>query len=177
MPIDAYGRCFKNKLSNVDYSRIIGSYKFYMSYENSYHCKDYVSEKFWTKPMRQGLVPVVWGSSAEDYAAIAPQSSYILAEAFNDTEDLVNYLLYLDKNDTAYLKHLEWRSPENLRHIDSHEIEPPLYSDFMNLCVLCRRLLERQKEQNKRPSTVDSVKEFFLDSNEKSCLRGTRKKT
>lgn len=175
MAIDGFGRCFKRRISDEDYSKNVESYKFYLSFENSYHCKDYITEKFWAKPMRRGLVPVVWGASAEDYEAAAPKFSYILAEAFNSTEDLVKYLLYLDKNDTAYSEYLKWRSPENLRNVTFSEIKPPLSSDFSNLCVLCRRLLRRQKEQYITPSIVKSVKEFFFDSYDKACLNGPGK--
>lgn len=175
MTLDGYGRCLKGKISNEDYSNIIESYKFYLSFENSYHCKDYISEKFWAKPMRRGLVPVVWGASRDDYEAVAPRTSYILAEDFNSTEDLVKYLQYLDKNDTAYAEYFQWRSPENLRDVIVDEIEPPLGSDFSNMCVLCRRLLLRQKKANHSPSMVESVKTYFLDSNDKVCL-STQKK-
>lgn len=175
MPIDGYGRCFRKRISNEDYSKIIDSYKFFLSFENSYHCKDYITEKFWVKPIQRGLVPVVWGSSGEDYEAVAPKSSYILAEAFNSTEELVKYLLYLDKNDTAYLEYLKWRSPENLGKVNFNQIKPPLSADFSNLCVLCQRLLQRQTQQTHSSAQVNSIKEYFLDSNEKACFDGPGK--
>lgn len=173
MPIDGYGRCFHNRVQDI--SGILKFYKFYLAFENSYHCKDYISEKFWAKPIRFGLVPIVWGAAAEDYEALAPRHSYILAERFNDTDELVKYLLYLDKNDTAYLEYFNWRSPLNLANVTSAELVPPMYREFGNLCVLCRRLIERDKTHNKSTSEVKSVTQFFMESNEKICLHQSDK--
>ena len=41
---------------------------------------------------------------------MAPPNSYIHVEDFNTPEELVDYLNYLDKNDTAYLEYHAWRA-------------------------------------------------------------------
>jgi len=41
---------------------------------------------------------------------IAPPNSYIHVEDFATPKDLVEYLDYLDKNDTAYYQYHEWRN-------------------------------------------------------------------
>jgi alpha-1,3-fucosyltransferase len=45
-------------------------------------------------------VPVVYGLAP--YDTLAPPHSYINALDFPTAEDLADYLLYLDSNDTAY---------------------------------------------------------------------------
>lgn len=49
---------------------------------------------------RLNIVPVVYGW--DTYAERAPPHSYINARLFPSAHDLAQYLLYLDKNDTAY---------------------------------------------------------------------------
>ena len=41
-------------------------YKFYLAFENSYHCNDYISEKFWRNSLGQGAVPIVYGPHPDD---------------------------------------------------------------------------------------------------------------
>ena len=52
---------------------------------------------------RYDVIPVVYGYG--DYAAQAPPHSYIDVLDFPKIEDLANYLIYLDKNDTAYYEY------------------------------------------------------------------------
>ena len=49
------------------------------------------------------------GAHPDDYTAAAPQHSYISIEDFDGAEDLANYLVYLDKNDTAYNEYFSWK--------------------------------------------------------------------
>ena len=55
-------------------------------------------------------VPVVFGPEKEDVLKIAPKNSFIFAEDFETPKDLVDYLDYLDGNDTAYLEYHKWRN-------------------------------------------------------------------
>ena len=43
---------------------------------------------------------------------MAPPNSYIHVEDFATGADLVSYLDYLDKNETAYLEYHQWRRME-----------------------------------------------------------------
>lgn len=61
---------------------LIAKYKFYLSFENSIHCNDYISEKFWRNALGGGAVPVVFGPHIDDVRAIAPPKSFIHAEEF-----------------------------------------------------------------------------------------------
>ena len=39
----------------------IAKHKFYLAFENSLHCNDYISEKFWRNALGNGAVPIVYG--------------------------------------------------------------------------------------------------------------------
>ena len=125
LELDGFGSCFNKELigspwkskSMENGKRVItpgklARYKFYLAFENSVHCTDYVSEKLWRNSLGQGLVPVVYGSHPADVKAMAPPNSYIHAEDFNTPDELAHYLDYLSKNDTAYLEYHQWRMAE-----------------------------------------------------------------
>ena len=40
-------------------------FKFYLAFENAFHCNDYVSEKFWRNAFAVNGVPVVYGPHPE----------------------------------------------------------------------------------------------------------------
>jgi len=68
---------------------------------------EYVTEKLYFR-LNQKTVLVVLGKRNYKYAG-APENSLIFADEFCSARDLAEYLLYLDKNDTAYLQYYEWR--------------------------------------------------------------------
>lgn len=102
--VDTFGNCFSNKITNEELLDIAPRYKFFLSYENSYHCSYYITEKFFTQALYRNIVPVVWGATKDDYEAIAPAGSFIFAEEFETPRHLIDYLEYLDGNDKEYLK-------------------------------------------------------------------------
>ena len=53
-------------------------------------------------------MPVVFGPLKQDVLDVAPIGSFIHSEDFDSARDLVEYLDYLDKNDTAYLEYHQW---------------------------------------------------------------------
>ncbi|KAB7498609.1 hypothetical protein Anas_09488 [Armadillidium nasatum] len=53
------------------------------------------------------IVPIVRGSG--DYASIAPPHSYINVNDFKSVKDLADYLIYLDRNDTAYMEYFNYK--------------------------------------------------------------------
>lgn len=141
--IDLYGRCFGDrKIGGGRYSESfyqeISKYKFYLSFENSITCKDYITEKFWFNGLRAGAIPVVWGPRKEDILKVAPSHSFIHADDFKTPADLVNYLNYLDSNDAEYRKYLEWR--EWARHptrIEEHLKLKYFKNNLRSFCLLC----------------------------------------
>ena len=75
LKLDGYGVCFDNVVMRLKYSTItspipywsqFAPYKFYLAFENSIHCNDYLSEKFWRNALKEGLVPVVYGPHRAD---------------------------------------------------------------------------------------------------------------
>lgn len=79
-----------------------GSYKFYLSFENSL-CKGYVTEKLWML-MPLDVVPVVMGMA--DYSNMLPKDSYIDVRDFPSPKALANYLKVLDKNPQQYNQYI-----------------------------------------------------------------------
>lgn len=109
LDLDTYGKCFENEIPRSDgrlhSSDIILPYKFYLSFENSFHCKDYITEKFFSNALSNFAVPVVWGAAREDYEAVAPPNSFIHVDDFKTADELIDHLNYLDGNDDAYLQY------------------------------------------------------------------------
>ena len=65
-----------------------------------------MSEKFWRNALGSNLVPIVFGPARHDIIAVAPPNSFIFAQDFETTRDLVQYLYYLDHNDTGGFQHI-----------------------------------------------------------------------
>ena len=129
LDVDFVGKCFPGGRKNVNF----GEYKFYLSLENSIHCKDYITEKFFNNALLAGTVPVVLGAKKEDYDLVAPRNSYIYAKDYSNKE-LVDLLNYLDRNDTAYKEYFKWRE---------HPVVIPstaLKNRARDVCQLCRYL-------------------------------------
>ncbi|XP_039261552.2 4-galactosyl-N-acetylglucosaminide 3-alpha-L-fucosyltransferase FUT6-like isoform X1 [Styela clava] len=106
--IDKFGSCFNNTLERASHLEILKTYKFYLAFENSYHCKDYITEKFFKIGLQNGVVPVVWGPKRDDYNRVAPPNSFIHVDDFSSLQELVSYLDFLDNNDEEYLKYFGW---------------------------------------------------------------------
>ena len=178
LKLDRKGKCFpKNGVADKDEIR---KYKFYMAFENAFHCKDYITEKFFVNSLDMGAVPVVYGATKSDYKAVLPSGSYIFVEDFKTSTELVNYLNYLDKNDSAYREYFKWRSikVENL----------PNYKRQSSYCQLCRVLHginvdniynERLKKSGfkipmfgypNKSRVVPSLKNWFYGTENQECL-------
>ncbi|KAL5106770.1 Glycoprotein 3-alpha-L-fucosyltransferase A [Taenia crassiceps] len=108
-PVDVYGEIGKETPPGRDpFQWISEHYKFYLAFENS-NCRYYITEKVTSNALRNGMVPVVLGAYKEDYESILPPHSYINVDDFNSVTKLVEYLHYLDKNDTAYAEYFAWK--------------------------------------------------------------------
>ncbi|XP_002123254.3 4-galactosyl-N-acetylglucosaminide 3-alpha-L-fucosyltransferase FUT6-like [Ciona intestinalis] len=123
-------------------------FKFYFAFENSYHCRYYITEKFWKNAFLASAVPVVWGPSKKDVEAVAPKHSFIHAEDFQSPEDLADYLLYLDKNDAEYREYFKWRTREDKWKRESGY--PEDRPESFGMCKLCLMLHENLKNPKKR---------------------------
>jgi len=146
--IEGFGECFDNVLIDSPWSKyskqdtewgFFAKYKFYFAFENSIHCNDYLSEKFWRNSLAQGLVPVVYGPHPDDVKAMAPPHSYIHVEDFDSPAALVDYLDYLDRNDTAYLEYHAWRGEE-----PDNSIPNASHSTERMYCGICKEVTKRK---------------------------------
>ena len=86
---------------------------------------------------------------------MAPKHSFIHAEDFATPSDLVEYLDYLDNNDTAYLEYHAWRN-----EIPTFD-EPMMGSTERMLCGACKEIALR-KSQGFPKRMIDSVRSFFV---------------
>jgi len=63
------------------------------------------------------MIPVVMGASKIDYETLAPKNSFIHIDDFRSPQDLAEYLVRLDNNDTAYNEYFRWKD-EASGHIE-----------------------------------------------------------
>ena len=108
-------------------------YKFYLSFENSF-CNQYVTEKYWYNAMEFDTVPIVLGGGPYNDPNVAIPGSYINVEDFSTVKELADYLLYLDKNDTAYNEYFEWKGKYKL----TDDVGWPFPDIFV--CEICEKL-------------------------------------
>jgi hypothetical protein len=179
------GACFENqtkrtfvnmaksiKYNNENFDSVIQHMKFYLSFENAFHCTDYISEKFWRNALGALAVPVVFGPHYDDVAQIAPPNSFIHAEQFDEAADLVYYLDFLDKNDTAYMEYHDWRSLRPTKIKPVHESHFTLSRDEYDYCRICR--LIREKRAAKVNRWHQSVMRFWRFDVHKGCKQNAR---
>ena len=179
LSVDLKGRCFP-KNGAVKNRKIIKHYKFYLSFENSFHCRDYITEKVFYNGFLMGAVPVVWGATKSDYEAVVPPHSVIYAEDFKSPQQLVEYLNYLNHNNTAYREYFNWRTMEVK--------EMPNYGRTTHYCQLCRVLhginIDNVYNPNyaqitssipligypNHPRVVRSLQDWYYGSDNRECL-------
>ncbi len=183
--VDIYGGCeskFKNSRPDpckgstnkeqCDFE-LFGSYKFYLAFENSL-CNEYVTEKYWkiytpSRLFQLNIVPVVKGARGHQYKKIALKNSYIDAQVFNTPKSLADYLIYLNKNDTAYFEYFDskLRLFETLQtHVnsDNETYEEPR-DDFTPFCHMCQKLHD-QNYLNSDKNSIVKISKWFNPSTE-----------
>lgn len=139
------------ELQGDDYFSVIGSCKFYLSFEDSVHT-DYITETF-TRPLSAGTVPVVWGPPRQNYEKFAPGTSFIHTKDFNNAEALAKFLQDLDSDTEAYMKYFEWWKFYTLRRPLSDE----RYAYALAICQACRYV-----GLNKEYRVVKDLYKWFL---------------
>ncbi len=117
--IDSLGKCLRN--AEIDgfvkggwadggwhsILDILPRYKFYLAFENSM-AQDYVTERVF-HALSCGVVPIYLGAS--NVREFMPHDDAIIDAAdFTSAQELADYLLYLDADDEAYAKHLNWKT-------------------------------------------------------------------
>ena len=164
------GSCFNNPISEVDKIQMSESHKFYLAFENSKHCTDYITEKFWDA-LKFSTVPIVWGPKKEDVLKVAPLNSFIFAEDYSNAEDLAEYLLFLDKNDHEYRRYFKWREEEDMsdeRMMELVEQGYPGIKAEREPERLCEKVLN-----NKWSKTIPSLLRTITEGEPPECLKGS----
>ncbi|KAM4019940.1 3-galactosyl-N-acetylglucosaminide 4-alpha-L-fucosyltransferase FUT3-like isoform 1-T2 [Anomaloglossus baeobatrachus] len=145
--IDVYGAKHK-RLDKENFQSTIAQYKFYLAFENSIY-PDYITEKLWVNALGSGAVPVVLGTSRENYERFVPRDAFIHVDDFPTAKELAAYLLELDKDDEKYRKYFHWRSRYRVR---PRKGWPEAY------CKACEII-----KQGPRYQVIRSVAKWFLD--------------
>ena len=125
--VHRYGDCGTRALPKdgtlIRLVEIVRRYKFYFSFENSVR-DGYVTEKLF-EMLTIGPIPVYLG--APDVLRITVRKSFINALDFPKPSHLADYLVYLSKNETAYMEYHRWReegaaafTPEYLKQVSRH---------------------------------------------------------
>ncbi|KAM4697142.1 3-galactosyl-N-acetylglucosaminide 4-alpha-L-fucosyltransferase FUT3-like [Rhinophrynus dorsalis] len=146
IPIDVYGEKHK-KLKPEDFRATISQYKFYLAFENSVY-KDYITEKLWVNAFSSWTVPVVLGTSRENYERFLPRDSFIHVDDFPSAKELATFLLELDRDNERYQQYFNWRSKYRVlgrEGLDAH------------YCKACKIL-----QQSPAYQVIPSVAKWFL---------------
>lgn len=129
-------------------------YKFYFSFENSY-CTDYATEKLYNI-LQINTVPVVYSRLKKENLFVPPNSA-INVDDFRSARELADYLLYLDQNESEYLKYFEWKKHYRIDH--PSKVVP---------CDICKKLHTEQDVV----STYDDLVGWWWKKGEDGCLAG-----
>ncbi|XP_002129936.2 alpha-(1,3)-fucosyltransferase 4 [Ciona intestinalis] len=172
LTIEKKGACFGSTMARgEEYIKFAKPFKFYLAFENSFHCRDYVTEKFWTNGLEAGLVPIVWGPKREDVEALAPNNSFIFYDDFESSEALVKYLHYLNENDDAYAEFFNWRLKQpNIE--ENFMFGNKNYRRNSGMCQMCRLLWQKRKYNN-ISNVIISLKNTWRANERDECLSTT----
>ena len=134
IPVHVYGGCAQKfsqertcRKKDENCLKTLRRYKFYLAFENA-NCVDYISEKYWITSLQNNIVPVVLGGGNYSNRNLAVPGSFINVMDFKTVKDLADYLVMLDKNDTAYNEYFSWK---DLYYVDV----PPSWT-----CQICAML-------------------------------------
>lgn len=167
MPVDVYGDCtlkfwqYKKCSKNRDCKeKVLESYKFYLSFENTFY-RDYVTEKYFSM-LALNVVPIVRGDA--NYSSAGPPHSYINTKDFKDVKDLASYILFLDKNDTEYIKYFKYKEKYQLEKCGAPYCEN-------NATILCKetsdrgycKLCEKLNNESEPYGVYDNLQKWYGD--------------
>lgn len=152
--VHVYGDYFNKHLSAEEYEKVVASCKFYLSFENSVH-KDYITEKLFNA-LALGAVPVVFGTSRQNYERFVPSDAFIHVEDFSSVRALAKYLYLLHNDDVLYHRYFRWR-----RHFKAKTSSFPVE----HACRSCEYI-----RQNREYQALTNLYEWFWDGSERSKM-------
>nr|CAB3247561.1 alpha-(1,3)-fucosyltransferase 6 [Phallusia mammillata] len=171
LDLERIGKCFNNQhlmpKGSKNFRETLRQYKFYMAFENSINCTDYVTEKFWFNALKNDAVPVVWGTPKRDLLRVAPPDSFIHVEDFSTPDLLAKYLNFLNRNQTEYRKYFRWREDESITDEKMISMIKEKYPDVKPLerpPSICEKFLA-----NRGRKSIESLNKEFILSNPKEC--------
>jgi len=189
MNVDVYGWCNSRtdpcgKLNGGEkdscLKNFFNSYKFYIAFENS-NCDYYITEKYWQFYYRDNFfsintVPVVQGARKEQYGGLTfGHQTYIHVDDFNSPKSLADYLLYLDRNDTAYFEYFEWKRKlmskfeDNVRLMNENKslsfLDEYYTDELAPFCEICSKL-HNETYLNSVNNPVLKITDFFNPEND-----------
>ena len=112
--VDIYGACGAPGIvkGSPREEEQISKNKFYISFESA-RCPEYATEKLYKVIVlnisQTPPVPIVMGPNKIWYEKNLPEKSFVHVDDFDSPEALAKYLLFLNSNDTEYMKYLNWR--------------------------------------------------------------------
>uniref|UniRef100_H2ZF44 Fucosyltransferase n=1 Tax=Ciona savignyi TaxID=51511 RepID=H2ZF44_CIOSA len=167
LTVSTFGKCFagSEKITwsfPTNYPDRLKRHKFYLAFENSVRCRDYITEKFWDNALKNDMVPVVWGPAKEDVLAVAPIDSFIHCDDFESPAKLAEYLHFLDQNDDEYRKYFRWREDESMSEVGMAKLTKEKYPDIdvqFKSKDLCEEYLK-----NTNTKIIKSLNQEFLRS-------------
>ena len=144
-PIDQYGQCSdlkksSNLVSSTDFERTLFQYKFYLAFENG-NCQDYITEKAFYNALAHGSIPIVLGSTEENYKDLLPPNSFIHLEHFHQLDELADELKRISNDISVFKSYHQWREDYRLIVWSSN------YFIDDRFCDLCVKLYEDKKEK------------------------------
>ncbi|KAM9977776.1 hypothetical protein ACTFIR_011648 [Dictyostelium discoideum] len=177
--VDAMGECLNNKkLNKKDFPHavfddlgdslrikelVLSKYKFSLAFENN-NITDYVTEKVYTS-LLSGSIPIYMGSPNVD--EWVPNKSIIKTDDFKSPKELVDYIVYLSKNKTAYEEYFEWKK----------QPFPEKFIEKYNRCIfygadcrLCQYIDNLKKKINSGTGFRSTFGEPYEDSKELRVL-------
>lgn len=97
----------------------ISNYKFTIAFEND-SSSGYITEKL-RDPFEANSIPIYWG--APDVAIDFNPKSFINCHAFTDFDSVIDYIIYLDTHDSAYMEMMREPAMQSDYNFDLYDLE------------------------------------------------------
>ncbi|XP_052772090.1 alpha-(1,3)-fucosyltransferase C-like [Mya arenaria] len=144
LDVDIYGSCGKGKIQPDDVQRLIGKYKYYLAFENSF-CSDYITEKFLMNYNHDWILVARGGA---DYRKVIPTQTYVNSAEFESPAKLAEYLNNLASDKDRYVKLLKEK--------DKYEAQYGAGWPYF-LCELCHRLNHLSEYRHSYPDIAEHL--------------------